>query len=81
MSMDQLAPLVFGTASVLVIIVAFFFVVRYVRNHFFPSQASDKLDGAMLEMQILQAQLEAKAEEGEETPVEDEEPASSERQE
>ena len=66
MSMDQLSPLVFGTVFIVVIVGGFFFFVRYVRNHFFPSDRSDELDGAMLQMQMLQAELESRAEERQE---------------
>ena len=72
MSMDQLSPLVFGTVFIVVIVGGFFFFVRYVRNHFFPSDRSDELDGAMLQMQMLQAELESRAEERQESPGEDE---------
>jgi hypothetical protein len=70
MSMDQLSPLVFGTVFIVVIVGGFFFFVRYVRNHFFPSDRSDEMDGAMLQMQMLQAELESRAEEGQKSPGE-----------
>jgi hypothetical protein len=68
MSMDQLSTLVIGTIFVLFIIGGLFLLTLYVRNHFFPPDTSDKLDGAMLEMRMLQARLESRAEEGMETP-------------
>ena len=71
MSMDHFSTLIFGTVLALVIIGGSFFFVRYVRNQFFPSDRSDKLDGAMLQMQMFQAELESRAEEGLESPGED----------
>ena len=71
MRMDQISTLVFGTIFVLVIIGGFFLLIPYVRNHFFPADKSDKAERALLEMEMLQAQLESRAEEGQETPGEE----------
>ncbi len=71
MRMDQLSTLVFGTIFVLVIIGGFFMLIPYVRNHFFPADKSNKAERALLEMQQLQARLESRAEEGQETPQEE----------
>lgn len=74
MSMDQLLTLVFGTILLFFVFGGFFLLTRYVRDHFFPPDKSDKLNTAFLEMQMLQAQLESSAEEGQETPGDEGDP-------
>ncbi len=71
MRMDQLSTLVFGTIFVLVIIGGSFLLIPYVRNHFFPADKSNKAERSLLEMQMFQARLESRAEDGQETPGEE----------